>query len=251
MEHLDLIIDLYRDLERQGVGGRAETAKVMALANLDPTKPYKILDIGCGTGAASLQLAESLNATLTAVDLLPEFLQVLDQRAAAQNLADRIQTRQCAMDQLPFAAESFDILWSEGAIYNVGFKAGISHWWPFLKPGGLLIVSDITWLCQPQPPEVQQYWQTAYAEIDTAAAKIQQLSENGYIPLAYYALPSNCWLEHFYLPLQAGFEAFLKRHAHSEPAKSLVAETQKEIEMYKNHSQVYTYSFFIAQKPNI
>ena len=42
----------------------------------------RIADIGCGTGASTLVLAENLNAEIVAVDLHPKFLKVLTDRAA-------------------------------------------------------------------------------------------------------------------------------------------------------------------------
>ncbi len=54
--------------ERQGPGGDAETKLAMKLAGLDRTRPLKIVDIGCGTGASTILLAKELDAEITAVD---------------------------------------------------------------------------------------------------------------------------------------------------------------------------------------
>ena len=76
MENLELLIDLHKYALRQGPGGVEETEKAIDLAMLDRSKELKIADIGCGTGASATLLAKKLNAQVTAVDFLPEFIEV-------------------------------------------------------------------------------------------------------------------------------------------------------------------------------
>ena len=37
-------------------------------------------------------------------------------------LSEKVTTLCCSMDNLPFGDEEYDVIWSEGAIYNVGFE---------------------------------------------------------------------------------------------------------------------------------
>ena len=124
MEGYQLLIDLHKSAKRQGPGGDPETEKAVGLAMIDPSAPLRIADIGCGTGSSALLLARLLNARITAVDFLPDFLEVLEDRAEKLNLADKITTLACTMDKLPFGDEEYDVIWSEGAIYNMGFEKG-------------------------------------------------------------------------------------------------------------------------------
>ena len=174
---MQLLVDLHRSNFRQGPGGEAETKQALMLTGLDKSRPLKIADIGCGTGASTIQLAKELDAEITAVDFLPEFLEELQARATEHGVADKITTLSCSMDALPFADEEFDVIWSEGAIYNMGFEAGVSAWRRFLKPGGKLIVSEITWLTADRSSELQSHWDAEYPEIDIASAK--SASSNG------------------------------------------------------------------------
>ena len=102
MEDYRLLIDLHKNAKRQGPGGDAETEKALGLAMIDPAAPLKIADIGCGTGASTLLLARLLNARFTAVDLLQDFLEVLEKKAKNMGLSDRITTLACPMENLPF-----------------------------------------------------------------------------------------------------------------------------------------------------
>ena len=121
MEDLQLLIDLHKGADRQGPGGDTETEKALDISMLDRSEPLKIADIGCGTGASTLALARLLKGHITAVDFLQEFLDVLKTNAEKRGVGEKISTLCCSMDNLPFGDEEFDVLWSEGAIYNIGF----------------------------------------------------------------------------------------------------------------------------------
>lgn len=248
MNEYQLLIDLHRRGTRQGPGGEAETKQALGLAGLDRARHLKIADIGCGTGAATLILAKELEAEITAVDFSAEFLDELQSRAYDFGVGDRITTLNCAMEALPFAAEEFDVIWSEGAIYNMGFEAGVAAWRRFLKPGGKLVVSEITWLSAARPLEIQSHWEREYPEIDVASAKFGILERHGCSPEAYFVLPKHCWLENYYKPMQGRFDVFLARHGRSEPAKALVAAEQHEIALYERYSGYYGYGVYVAKK---
>ncbi len=247
-DDLALLVDLHKRQKRQGPGGEAETSKAMALADLQKSVPLRIADIGCGTGASTLQLAHSLNAEITAVDFLPDFIETLKDNAEAEGLSEKIETLVCSMDQLRFAEEDYDVLWSEGAIYNMGFEKGVNEWRRFLKPGGILVVSEITWLTNTRPPELQQYWDAQYPEIATASQKIKVLEASGYSPIGYFVLPENCWLVNYYRPLQDGFPDFVARQKNDERAAAIVAAEKEEIALYEKNKPYYGYGMYIARK---
>ena len=248
MEDYSLLIDLHKTAARQGPGGETETKRAMELAMLDRSRFLKIADIGCGSGASTLLLAQELNANITAVDFLPEFLDVLQSKALLLGLSNKINPLVCSMDSLPFADEEFDVIWSEGAIYNMGFETGISGWERFLKPGGTVIVSEITWLSFSRPPDLQAHWEKEYPEIDTASSKIGILERHGFIPEAYFVLPKHCWLENYYRPMQTRFADFLQRNAQSEQAKAIVEMEKKEMAIYEKYNNYYSYGFYVARK---
>lgn len=248
MDDYQLLIDLHKQGLRQGPGGDAETELALSLAGIDHKSPLKIADIGCGTGSSAILLARLLNARITAVDFLRDFLDVLEQKAAIAGVADRISTLTCSMDKLPFAEEEFDIIWSEGAIYNIGFQNGVAGWRPYLKAGGMLVVSEITWLADHRPRELQDHWLREYPEIDVASAKIRILEKHGYSPAGYFVLPEHCWLDGYYRPMQAAFVEFLNRNGNSEEARSIVAAEQKEIDLYEKYKAYFGYGVYIASK---
>lgn len=249
MDDFKFLIDLHKDGHRQGPGGDTETELALELTKIDRSAPLKIADIGCGTGASTILLAQLLpNALFTAVDFLQDFLDVLERRAAGAGVADRIEPLARSMDDLPFADEEFDVIWSEGAIYNIGFENGVADWRRFLKAGGLLVASEITWITDARPAELQDHWDQEYPEIDVASAKIGTLEKHGYTPLGYFVLPQRCWLDEYYEPMQARFADFLKRNGNSEDAREVLAAEQTEIDLYDKYKAHFSYGVYIARK---
>ena len=248
MEDYQLLIDLHKNAHRQGPGGDAETQKALDLAMIDRTAPLKIADIGCGTGASTLLLGRLLNAQITAVDFLQEFLDVLEGRAADSGLSEKITTRCCSMDDLPFDDEQYDVIWSEGAVYNIGFEKGVTAWNRYLKVGGRLVVSEITWITAARPAELQKHWDEEYPQIDVASSKIGVLENNGYSPIGYFVLPEHCWLENYYRPMQKRFEDFLARNGNGKEARAIVETENREIELYEKYKTHYSYGVYIARK---
>lgn len=248
MDDLALIIDLHLDAQRQGPGGDEETRQAIHLAGREASSGLQIADIGCGTGAASFALARELGCSVTAIDFLPEFLQELNNRAAQHGLSDRITTLQASMDTLPLAENSLDAIWSEGAIYNMGFANGVTAWRRFLKPSGILAVSELTWLTGERPAEIEEHWNQHYPEVDTASAKMAVLEQAGYAPLGYFPLPIDCWLDNYYRPMQDRFDAFLSRHGHSDAAKAIVSAEKNEIALFEKYAAFVGYGYYIARK---
>ena len=248
MDALDLIVDLHCDGPRQGPGGDAETRRAIAMTGLEGARGLRIADVGCGTGAATRVLARDLDAHLTAVDLLPRFLEKLDAEAARDGLERRIATCAASMDALPFGNDAFDAIWSEGAAYNIGFRAAVRQWRRYLRPGGILAVSELIWLTADRPEPLQAHWDAAYPEVDVASAKIAVLEAERFAPLGYFVLPETCWRDGYYRPLQARFPAFLDRHGHSDAARAIVAEEEAEIALYERYSEFFGYGYFVARR---
>ena len=247
MTELEMIVDLHLNMDRLGPGSQDETLKALEYVNLQQNGILNIADFGCGTGNQSLLLAEHLKARITAVDLFPKFLNKLIERAKNSALSNKIDTRVEDLNDLSIEPYSLDLIWSEGAIYNIGFENGIKSWKKYLKPGGFLAVTDITWITGRRPKTIEDYWSGIYPEIDRASSKIQILEDNGYTLTGYFYLKKKSWLTNYYHPLESAFDHFLRRHDNAKLAHKIVEENLFEIQQYQKYGKYYSYGFYIAR----
>ncbi len=248
MENLELLIDLHIGHHRQGPGSDEDALKALNMTGLDDKMKLKIADIGCGTGAGTLLLADKLNAEIYAVDFLKPFLDEMMLRANKSGVAEKIKPLAKSMDELDFAVEELDLLWSEGAIYNIGFENGIRIWKKFLKPGGHIVLSEITWLTKDRPLEITEHWLGEYPEIDLASNKIRILEDNDFELQGYFTLPEKSWIDNYYRPIIDEFDSFLERNNNVPAAIEIVESEKHEIELYNKYKKYLSYGFYIARK---
>ena len=248
MTEMELLIDFHVNAKRQGPGSDEDTLKALSFIDINHAESLKIADIGCGSGAQTLTLAQNINGSIDAVDLFPAFLVKLNEQAKTLNVNNKISTLEKSMDDLPFRNEEFDIIWSEGAIYNIGFESGLKYWKQFLKTGGHIAVSEITWKTKKRPKEIEEHWNNEYPEIDTVSAKIKILEENGFSPVGFFFLPEKSWIDNYYDPIEKRFGAFLQKHGNSAAAKGIVEGEKLEIALYKKYKDYLSYGFYIAKK---
>lgn len=242
-----LICEYFSNIERQGPGSPEATLKALSfINNLNDTS--KIADIGCGTGGQTMTLAQNTTGNIKGVDLFPYFIEKFNNNAVNLNLQDRVKGIVGTMADLPFEQETLDLIWSEGAIYNIGFENGLREWRQFLKQGAYIAVSEASWFTVERPDEINKFWQDAYPEIDLISNKVAQMERAGYVPVSTFILPENCWLENFY-DLQAGMqEQFIEKYAGNTAAENLVANERHEASLYKKYKEYYGYVFYIGRK---
>lgn len=248
MTELELIVDFHKDARRQGPGSDDETIKALELTRMGHKEDLKIADIGCGTGSHTIVLAQNTHGQIVGVDVFPEFLDKLEGKARALGLQDQVTTLESSMEDLPFDNEEFDIIWSEGAIYNMGFEAGVKSWSDYLKTGGYLCISEVTWISDSRPTELENFWRQEYPEVDKASRKINFLEDNGFTLAGYFYLNQDSWLKNYYEPMNERFSSFLERHNNSETARAVVKEYKTEIEDYQKYKNYYSYGFYVARK---
>lgn len=242
-----LICEYFSGVERQGPGSPETTIKAFSFID-HLASDAKIADIGCGTGGQTMILAQHAPGHITGVDLFPDFIDLFNRNAVSLHLQDKVKGIVGSMDNLPFRKESLDLIWSEGAIYNIGFEKGINEWKQFLKKDGYLAVSEVSWFTAERPAEINDYWIDAYPEIDTIPNKVALMQKAGYIPVATFILPETCWTEHFYVPQVPAQEVFLKKYTGNKTAEDLIAEQRREAQLYNTYKNYYGYVFYIGRK---
>ena len=247
---MNYFLEFYRDTPRQGPGDDLCTTRAFEMLGELPDKP-KVLDVGCGSGKQTLQLADLIDGEIVAVDYYDFFLDVLGEIVRREGLEAKIKPLNASMFDLPFEDEAFDLIWSEGAIYILGFERGFGEWRRFLKPGGYIVVSELSWLRRDVPAEIFDYWtkgDEAYPEIDFISSKIAVIEKSGYRPIGHFVLPERAWMENYYRPLEEQKEAYLERYAAQPDALKITLQFEREVENYRKYKDYYGYVFYLAQK---
>jgi ubiquinone/menaquinone biosynthesis C-methylase UbiE len=243
---IELLVALHEGLDRLGPGDSRSTLRALRLCSELAQKP-NILDIGCGTGAQTLTLAKNTGGMVTATDLVSSLLSTVTERVAASGLQSRVTTRVADMNSLPFADGVFDLIWSEGAIYIIGFDNGLAEWRRFLKPGGYLVVSEASWFRSNPPDELADFWAESYPGMRSLEANAAAAKAKGWEVVATFRLPETGWTEGYYVPLRERLTEFRRRHADDE-ALGVAAMTEREMELFEAYSDYYGYAFYILRK---
>lgn len=243
----DFICEYFLNTERQGPGSPEVTLK--ALSFIDNLNNQSLIaDLGCGTGGQTMVLAQHAPGHITGLDFFPKFIDRFNSNAKDFNLQDRVKGIVGSMDNLPFGEGELDLIWSEGAIYNIGFERGLNEWRKYLKTGGYIAVSESSWFTEERPAEIHDFWMENYPGINTIPNQVAQIQKAGYLPVASFILPETCWTDHYFAPLVKAREKFLAKYAGNKSAEELVAMSYYEEELYRKYKEFYGYVFYIARK---
>lgn len=234
---------LFAAMPRQGPGDDAITT---ALFERYAIPGGRVLDLGCGTGASALALARA-GARVTGVDIHPPFLDALAAQAAAEGLGSRVETRCADMLKTGFADNAFDVVWSEGAAYAVGFDAALSEALRLARPGGLIAMSDCVWF-RPDPVDaVRAHWAAGYPGMRSPGTTLEAASSLGLHFLHAEKVPFRIWETGFYAPLEA---AMARCAGDDDPEmQAVIAEQRAEIALHREHRDVFGYVHFVWETP--
>jgi len=240
--------ELYEALPRQGPGERGSTERALGmLPRLG--RGQRLLDVGCGSGTQTLDLARATEARIVAVDNHPPFVERLARRVAELGLGERVTTQVADMNALPFTDGSFDVVWAEGSIFVIGFAQGLSRWRRLLGPGGHLVVSELCWLTGDPPSEVREFFAAEGAKVEDVPTRRRAVDAAGYHLVGDFVLPATGWWENYYVPLAAELERFRARHGADPLALAVAERSEREIDVYRRHPGAFGYAFFVLQRP--
>ncbi len=243
---MEIFREIHSGLPQEGPGNDESTQRALGLVPNLPAVP-KILDVGCGPGRQTLALASRTDGKITAVDTHQPFLEELKKRSRAAGLSDRIFTRNCSMAEMNFAEHSFDLIWSEGAIYIMGFQDGLENWRRFLKPRGCLAATEVAWLVADPPAEILKFWEEAYPAITTIAQNRRIIKDAGYALQGDFTLPESAWWDGYYRPLEKRLAQLRIKHADNQAALDYLESERQEIDLFRKYSEVYGYVFYVMQ----
>lgn len=237
---------IHSGLPREGPGDNESTKKAYMMLKDLPEKP-RILDIGCGPGMQTIELAKLSGGHIVAVDSYQPFLEQLEEVIKKEGLGDSVKPVKGDMFNLKYDDGSFDVVWSEGAIFVIGFEKGLREWKRLVTSGGYVVVSELVWLQPNVPQEAETYMKEAYPVIKTIEENIDVARKLGYRIVGSFVLPTKSWWDNYYTPIEDKLPSLKAKHSNDEEALQVIAMQQIEIEMFRKYSDYYGYVFYILQ----
>jgi len=239
-------------LPRLGPGDTASTLRALStftqhhsqLAN----KEIRILDVGCGNGAPTIQLAKHLNGSILATDNHQPYLDELMRRAHTAHVADQVSVLLADMAELRVENETFDLIWSEGALSIMGFRNGLQAMRSLLKQDGIMAVSEIVWFVPDPPKEVHDFLAPVCPLMTDVASNLQMITDCGYHVLDHFTLPDSSWLDEYYAPLEARLREVRITHTCDPTESAIIGAMETEIALFRKYMGSYGYEFFVMQK---
>lgn len=238
-------VDLFfADMEKLSPGD--DSVSLYVLRSLPQHHFEVVVDVGCGAGRQTMVLASELGVPIQAVDFYQPFLNCLKWRAAEKGLAHLVHTHCMDMRNIPRVFPTIDLLWAEGAAYNIGFANALTIWAKVIKPEGFAVVSELCWLRETIPDAVKEFFRSSYPDMRSVPQNIATAEETGYRLFNTYTLPRESWIKDYYDVLEPRAKSLVN---HSDLAvRDFAVETLKEIDTFRISEDSYGYVFFILQR---
>lgn len=245
MEVTDAFRLFFKGLARHAPGTDEATLRALEACEGLPDHPV-VYDMGAGTGAATLVLAEELEATVIAVDQLSESLEALATRAERRGIEDYVETLEEDFTDLDIEPGTVDLIWSEGSAYAAGWKDALDSWRPHLKPGGYVAATDCVWLTDERPPEAVEFWATEYPEMTTTQERIERARDAGFDVVETFELPREAWAD-FYGPLRQRMVLVQGSEA-ADDMQDVAEEVAEEVQIWERYGDAWNYVFFVLRR---
>ena len=244
----EIFFDVYENLPRQGPGNRDCAERALRLCVGLP-RASMIADLGCGVGGQTLHLAELTTGSIVAVDSHAPSIERMRATIAARGLSQRVQARVGDMAHLDLAPESYDLVWSEGALYQIGIGKAMSVCHGLLRPGGFLAFTDAVWRKEDPPPEIKASFDLDYPAMGTAADVVTAIHLSGFQLLGHFTLPDEAWWDDFYSPMAQRIMKLRHKYDNDSEALAVLDQLAREPEMHRSYSDYYAYEFFVVRRP--
>ena len=152
------------------------------------------------------------------------------------------------MAELIMAQSSFDLIWSEGALYNIGIPWALSICAGLLRKGGYLVFTDAVW-CNANPPDsVKAIFESNFPTMGSVADLVSLIQSSSFELLDHFPLPPEAWWGNFYTPMERIIEESRGKYADDLEALEILKQLGLELVAHRKNSDYYDYEFFIMRK---
>ncbi len=226
---------VFEQMKRQGPGSQASTLRGFN-AIADNNNINSILEVGCGKGQSSLTLSQISEAGITAIDNHQPFLDHFKAQAKKLGCQNRIRIENMSMFEMDFPDSNFDLIWSEGSAYFMGFNKALADWKSYLRPGGYIFVSDAVWLTDRPSGPCADYFQIEYPGMIDAATRKQEARDLGYEIVDEFILPQQDWTD-FYDDMEACVTRAVEKTGMTQAFENMT----HEVEIGRTYGAEYGY----------
>ncbi len=244
----EIFFEVYDNLPRQGPGSRESACRAISLCRELPEFPV-ILDLGCGSGGQTLQLAEFLPGSIVAVDNHGPSIERLENKIIRKGLSGRIRAVAGDMARLELPPESFDLIWSEGALYSIGLSKALEVCRGLLRPGGYLAFSDAIWCRENPPAELKSGFELDYPEMGRLEDDLEAIEDSRFQLIGHFRLPEEAWWDDFYSPMETRIAELRSKYAKDSEALAILDRLAGEPKLHRRYGDFYAYEFFVARRP--
>ena len=161
---------------------------------------------------------------------------------------ERIRSQVGDMRELALAESSFDLIWPEGALYNIGIPRALSICAGLLRKGGYLVFTDAVWCIANPPDAIKAIFESDYPTMGTVADLVSLIESSPFELLNHFPLPPEAWWDDFYTPMERIIEEFLGKYADDPEALEILKQLALEPAAHRKNSDYYNYEFFIKRK---
>ena len=200
---------------------------IEAFQRLPKLENPRILDIGCGSGVPTMELAKLSDGEVIGIDIDPDLLDILNRKIEQEGLTNRVKAIKCSLLDIKFLDNSFDIIWAEGSITTLGVEKSLREWNRLLKPKGFLVIHD----------EIKHFFKKRHI-----------VASCGYKLIEHFSLPEEAWWEEYYSPLEIKIKELYKKYSNAPDALEVLNIHQNEVDVVKASPKSFHSVFCIMQK---
>jgi ubiquinone/menaquinone biosynthesis C-methylase UbiE len=219
-------LDLYR-IEKDHIRENLNKYTKKAYGFISKFNNPQILDVGCGSGVPTIELARLSNGHVTGIDIDETSLNLLQDKIKKMKINKQISIFKKSISAMDFPKESFDIIWAEGSVFVIGFENSIKRWHRYLKPNGFLVIHD---------------------ENKDKTKKLGTIRKNGYSLITQFDLSDEIWWLEYYTPLEQLIQKFRNMYPNDNKLIIELDSDQNEIDKCKKKSVIFSSFYVIMRK---
>ena len=187
----------------------------------------RILDIGCGSGVPTIELAKLSGGEVTGIDIDQSCIDEFNRKIKEENLGNRVKALNLSLSEMKFPDETFDVVWSEGVVGNIGFETSLKDWRRLLKHDGYLVI---------------------HYQVSRVADVLPRIPQLGYSLADTLLLPVDAWWAEFYEPIEEKMDTLLHKYRNNTDALKLLNQYKTEMNMVKKNLSNFSCAFYIMKK---